>query len=201
MSSRPSRPDTREINSQAGLAFAGDRSNCSGLVSDVLTIAAGSPRARADRRPSCTRRRGPCGRCFPAPMPRRCSPGIAKRSHGCPPRGSARGRCGGRNSRRCSGRRWSATGRRSARRACALPSPRSGASSRGRRRTSAHCRGSARPGRRSGASRGPSLTRSPPAFGGRRSPPQSCRGSSARPPFARRTSARRGGRSPACPRA
>src|SRR5215212_7619486 len=43
MSSRPSRPDTREINSQAGLAFAGDRSNCSGLVSDFLTIPAGSP--------------------------------------------------------------------------------------------------------------------------------------------------------------
>src|SRR3954468_21495806 len=43
MSSRPLRPDTREINSQAGLEFAGDRSNCSGLVSDILTIAAGSP--------------------------------------------------------------------------------------------------------------------------------------------------------------
>src|SRR3954447_4658819 len=43
MSSRPSRPDTREINSQAGLAFTGDRSNCSGLVSDFLTIPAGSP--------------------------------------------------------------------------------------------------------------------------------------------------------------
>ena len=39
MSSRPSGPDTREINRQACLAFAGDRSNCSGLVSEVLTIA------------------------------------------------------------------------------------------------------------------------------------------------------------------
>ena len=43
MSSRPSRPDTREINSQVGLEFAGDHSNCSGLVSDFLTIPAGSP--------------------------------------------------------------------------------------------------------------------------------------------------------------
>src|SRR3954451_23990000 len=43
MSSRPSRPDTREVNCQACLAFTGDRSNCSGLVSDFLTIPAGSP--------------------------------------------------------------------------------------------------------------------------------------------------------------
>src|ERR1051325_8525525 len=43
MSSRPSRPDTPEINSQAGFAFAGDRSNCSGLVGGFLTVPAGSP--------------------------------------------------------------------------------------------------------------------------------------------------------------
>jgi hypothetical protein len=38
MSSRPLRPDTREINRQACLAFAVDRSNCSGLVSELLTL-------------------------------------------------------------------------------------------------------------------------------------------------------------------
>src|SRR3954449_1332646 len=43
MSYRPSRPDTREINCQACRAFTADRSNCSGLVSDFLTVPAGSP--------------------------------------------------------------------------------------------------------------------------------------------------------------
>ena len=38
MSSRPLRPDTRETNRQAGLAFAVDGSNCAGLVSELLTI-------------------------------------------------------------------------------------------------------------------------------------------------------------------
>ena len=43
MSSRPARPDTREINSQAGLGVRRPSLELPGLVSDFLTIPAGSP--------------------------------------------------------------------------------------------------------------------------------------------------------------
>jgi hypothetical protein len=44
MSSRPLRPDTREINRQVCLALAADCSNCSGWVSEIVTILASAER-------------------------------------------------------------------------------------------------------------------------------------------------------------